>query len=146
MSRFKMFLRELRVKRETFFLKISVRFSRVERLHRCLNDALHESTTAATWTKEIPLELLGLRAQPRKDIGLSLAEAVFGARIVLPNDFLSGDEIPVDTISKKKKISGACAFSLPRHNLSHQLLSKLLADLLSAPLVWARRCSVVLPL
>jgi hypothetical protein len=46
------------------------------------------------------LELLGLRAQPREDIGLSLAEAVFCAQIVLPNEFLSGEEMPVDTISK----------------------------------------------
>jgi hypothetical protein len=39
----------------------------------------------ATWAKEIPWVLLGLRAQPREDTGLSPAEAVFGAPIVLPN-------------------------------------------------------------
>jgi hypothetical protein len=81
------------------------------KIHRCLNDALCESTTATTWAKEIPLELLGLCAQPREDIGLSLAETVFGAQIVLPNEFLSGEEMPVDTISKlKKKFSGSLCF------------------------------------
>jgi hypothetical protein len=54
----------------------------------------------ATWAKEIPWVLLGLRAQPREDTGLSPAEAVFGAPIVLPNEFLKGDEIPVNTIQK----------------------------------------------
>jgi hypothetical protein len=36
-------------------------------------------------SQELPFVLLGLRAQPREDTGLSLAEAVFGAQIVLPN-------------------------------------------------------------
>ncbi len=45
--------------------------------------------------------LLGLRAQPREDTGLSPAEAVFGAPIVLPNEFLQNEEMSVDTIIKK---------------------------------------------
>ncbi len=70
----------------------------VERLHCRLKDALRARATSATWSKELPFELLGLRAQLRKDTGLSLAEAVFGAPIVLPNEFLQGEEISVDSI------------------------------------------------
>jgi hypothetical protein len=44
--------------------------------------------------------LINLHAQPREDTGLSPADAVFGAPIVLPNEFLQRDEIPVDTILK----------------------------------------------
>jgi hypothetical protein len=56
----------------------------------------------ATWSEELPFVLLGLRAQPREDTGLSPAEeAVFGAQIVLPNEFLQNDELSVDTIVKK---------------------------------------------
>jgi hypothetical protein len=44
---------------------------------------------------------IGLRAQPREDTGLSLAAAVFGAQIVLPNKFLQNEEFSVDTIVKK---------------------------------------------
>ncbi len=43
---------------------------------------------------------LGLRAQPREDTGLSPAEAVFGAQIVLPNVFLQNDKFSVDAIVK----------------------------------------------
>ncbi len=72
----------------------------VERLHHCLKDALRASATAATWSEELPFVLLGLRAQPREDTGLSPAEVVFGAQIVLPNDFLQNDELLIDTIVK----------------------------------------------
>jgi hypothetical protein len=102
---------------------------------------------AATWFKELPFVLLGLRAQPREDTGLSLAEAVFGAQIVLPNEFLQNDELSVDTIvitfSKTLHVS---APSLPRHNSSTDLPSELPAELLSAPLVWVRRGGLLPPL
>ncbi len=57
----------------------------VKRLHRRLKDSLHARAAALTWSEELPFVLLGLRAQPREDTGLSPAEAVFGAQIVLPN-------------------------------------------------------------
>jgi hypothetical protein len=73
----------------------------VERLHRRLKDALRACAAMATWSKELPFVLLGLRAQPREDTGLSPAEAVFRAQIVLPNEFSQNDELSVDTIVKK---------------------------------------------
>jgi hypothetical protein len=57
-----------------------------ERLHR--QDALCVRAAAATWAKENPWVLLGLRSQPREDTSLSLAKAVFGTPLVLPNEFL----------------------------------------------------------
>jgi hypothetical protein len=56
----------------------------VERLHRHLNDALRTCAATATWSEELPFVLLGLRVQPREDTGLSPAEAVCVAQIVLP--------------------------------------------------------------
>jgi hypothetical protein len=58
-----------------------------------LNDALRACAAAATWSEELPFVLLGLRAQPREDTGLSPAEAVFGAPIVLPNELLQNEEM-----------------------------------------------------
>jgi transposase InsO family protein len=112
----------------------------VERLHRCLKDALRARAVAATWSEELPFILLGLRAQPRGDTGLSLAEAVFGTQIVLPNEFLQGDKFSVDEIVKKvkknfKQTLDAPPFSLPRHNSSTQLLAELPDELLCAPFV-----------
>ncbi len=87
--------------------------------------------------------LLGLRAQPREDTGLSPAEAVFGTPIVLPNEFLQNEEMPVDVIINKfSKTLHVPAVSLPRHNSSAQLPG----DLLSAPLVWVRGGGVIPPL
>ncbi len=87
--------------------------------------------------------LLGLRAQPREDTGLSPAEVVFGAQIVLPNEFLQNDEFSVDTIVKKfAKTLHVSAPSLPRHNSSTEMP----AELLSTPLVWVCRGGLVPPL
>jgi hypothetical protein len=119
----------------------------VERLHRRLKDALRTRAAAATWSEELPFVLLGLRAQPREDTGLSLAEAVFGAQIVLPNEFLQNNELSVDTIVKNfSKTLHVSAPSLPRRNSSTDLPSELPAELLSAPLVWVCRGGLVPPL
>jgi hypothetical protein len=79
---------------------------------------------------------LGLRALPREDTGLSPAEAVFGAPIVLPNEFLQNEEISVDSIIKTLDVP---AVSLPRHNSSTQRAASQ-ATLCPSPLgpLWRR--------
>jgi hypothetical protein len=119
----------------------------VKRLHRRLKDALRARAAAATWSEELSFVLLRLRAQPREDTGLSPAEVVFSAQIVLPDEFLQNDELSVDTIFKKfAKTLHVSAPSLPRHNSSTELPSELPAELLSAPLVWVHRSGLVPPL
>jgi hypothetical protein len=121
--------------------------SSVERLHCRLKDALRARAAAATWSKELPFVLLRLRAQPREDTGLSVAEAVFGASIVLPNVFLQSEELSEDSIIKiVSNTLHVPATSLPRHYSSTQLPSELPADLLSAPLRWVCRGGVIPPL
>jgi hypothetical protein len=84
---------------------------------------------------------------PRKDTGLSQAEAVFGTPIVLPNEILQGDEFSVDAIVKNfLKNLDAPAFSLPRHNFSTQLPAELPDELLRAPFIWLRCGDVIPPL
>ncbi len=65
-----------------------------------LKDALHARAAWATWAEELLWVLLGLRVQPREDTVFSPAEAVFGTPIVLPNEFLHGEEFSVDNISR----------------------------------------------
>ncbi len=118
-----------------------------ERLHRCLKDVLHARAAATTWVDELPFVLLGLRAQPREGTGLSLAESVFGAPFVLPNEFLQSDEFAVDSINNIfQKTLDAPAFSLPRQNCCSGLPSELLAELISARLVWVCCGGAVPPL
>jgi hypothetical protein len=120
----------------------------VERLHRHLMDALRVRSAVATWSKELPFVLFGLRAQPREDTGLSPAEVVFGAPNVLPNEFLQNEEISIDSIIKNfSKTLDVPAASFPRHNSSTQLPSELPAELLSAPFVpWVCRGGIIPPL
>jgi hypothetical protein len=73
----------------------------VERLHPRLKEALRARAAAATWAEELPFVLLSLPAQRREDTGLSPAESVYGAPIVLPNEFLQCDEL--DSIIKNSK-------------------------------------------
>jgi hypothetical protein len=68
----------------------------VERQHCRLKDTLRACAPMVTRSKELPFVLLGLRAQLRENTGLSLAEAVFSAQIVLPNEFLQNVELSVD--------------------------------------------------
>jgi hypothetical protein len=53
----------------------------VKRLHCRLKDALHAHAATATWSKELPFVLLGLRSQQREDTGLSPAEAVLAFQL-----------------------------------------------------------------
>jgi hypothetical protein len=111
----------------------------------------HASRTCrrGNMVRGVTLVLLGLRAQPREDTGLSPAEAVFGAQIVLPNEFLQNDELSVDTIVKIiSQTLHVSAPSLPRHNSSTGLPSELPAELLSTPPppIWVRRGGLVPPL
>jgi Integrase zinc binding domain/Integrase core domain len=55
----------------------------VERFHRRLKDALKARLNGPDWPRHLLWVLLGLRAAPREDSGLSTAELVFGAQLNL---------------------------------------------------------------
>lgn len=48
-----------------------------------------------TWVEELHTVLLGLRATPRSDTGVSAAELVFGKTLRLPGDFYGGTSVNV---------------------------------------------------
>ncbi len=83
------------------------------------------STARTSWTSESGktteirlLVLMGLRSQPREDSNISPAQAVYGAPMVLPNQFLSIDDnetmnkflVQINNILNNS--------SLPRHNVA----------------------------
>ena len=58
----------------------------VERLHRRLKAALRCHDTS--WTKALPLVLLGIRNEIKEDIGSTAAELVYGCTLKLPSDLV----------------------------------------------------------
>jgi transposase InsO family protein len=60
----------------------------VQRAHRSLKDALKARLAGSEWVSHQPWVLLGLRAAPREDSGISAAKMVFGALLTLPGPWL----------------------------------------------------------
>jgi cleavage and polyadenylation specificity factor subunit 1 len=65
----------------------------VERFHRQLKDALRARLAGVAWVEHLPWVMMGLRAAPKEDSGVSSAELVYGAPLTLPGEFLSAPEI-----------------------------------------------------
>jgi transposase InsO family protein len=65
----------------------------LERFHRRLKDAIRARAATADWLQHLPWILLGLRAAPREDSGVSAAELVFGTPLQLPGQFLAAAEL-----------------------------------------------------
>lgn len=57
----------------------------VERYHRQLKEALRARGSGSGWFDHLPWALLGLRAAPKEECGLSAAEATFGISLMLPS-------------------------------------------------------------
>jgi hypothetical protein len=66
----------------------------VERWHRRLKDALRARAAGPDWVLHLPWVLLALRTSPHEDTGISPAEAVFGAQLIVPGQFLDAPEPP----------------------------------------------------
>jgi transposase InsO family protein len=73
----------------------------VERLHRQVKEALRARQCGASRMEHLPWVLLGLRAAPKDDSGVSAAEVVFGTTLVLPNQVLEKaaavEQVPMPT-------------------------------------------------
>jgi transposase InsO family protein len=78
----------------------------VERLHRRLKEALKAREATTDWPRHLQWVVLGLRAAPREDSGVSAAELVNGAALSLPGQFIAGREPP--PVGSRRR-SGAAA-------------------------------------
>jgi hypothetical protein len=95
------------------------------------------------WPLHLPWVLMGLRAAPTEDTGMSVAEIVFGAPLVLPGQILDAAEPPPADFITKLRHSGPPAPSRP---LSYaQMAAKPVAALLSAAFVYVRKGGTVPP-
>jgi transposase InsO family protein len=64
----------------------------VERLHRQLKEGLRARQCGTAWIEHLPWVLLGIRATPKDDVGISAAEVVYGAQMVVPGQLLEKAE------------------------------------------------------
>ena len=82
------------------------------------------------------LVLLGLRATPKEDTGLSVSQAVYGFLLTLPGELVDAPEIPPDTFLRKVK-SASVVFTVPLpHHICPDPLSPLPAALAAAKFVF----------
>jgi transposase InsO family protein len=66
----------------------------IERFHRQLKNSLRARLCGANWMDHLPWVLLGLRAAPKEDSGVSTAEMLYGSPLSLPGQFLASKEPP----------------------------------------------------
>ena len=106
----------------------------IERFHRTMKDSLScDRYSSQDWAKRLPIILLGLRARPHLDSGLSPHQQAFGCEINLPADFASkeAEELDgVDFYEQLKKVRDGYIYPpavhhttarLPRHSRTPRL-------------------------
>jgi hypothetical protein len=89
----------------------------VERLHCPLKEALKARLAAANWPEHLPWVLLGIRAAPREDSGISAAEMVYGPPLCLPGIIVATQEQPPEAYRQQFQ-AGVSAFTpsrVPQH-------------------------------
>ncbi len=92
----------------------------VERLHRCLKDALC-ARAAATWSKELPFVLLDSDHSQGKTLVFPRLRPFLVHKLSCQIKILQSDELSLDTIVKFfSKTLHVFAPSLPRHNSTAQ--------------------------
>jgi len=85
----------------------------VERCHRQLKDALRARLAGTCWPDHLPWVLLGLRAAPKEDSGVSSAELLYGTPLTLPGQFVAAAEPDVQLLVKKLRDVPALATRPP---------------------------------
>ncbi len=115
----------------------------VERFHRSLKASLRARLANSDWISHLPMVLLGLRATPKDDTGLSVSEAVYGAPLSLPGELVDVPELLPDAVLRKvnRAVEG---FAIPPpHHVRPAPPNQLPAALISAKYVFVREDSVI---
>jgi transposase InsO family protein len=84
----------------------------VERFHRRLKNSLRARLAGVEWPQHLPWVMLGLRAAPREDSGVSAAELVYGTPLALPGVLISAPELPPEVFVDQLRASLPCVAPL----------------------------------
>ncbi len=114
----------------------------VERAHRQLKDALRARLAAEDWPAHLPWVLLGLRAAPKEDSGVSSAELLYGTPLALPGQLLTAAEPPIADLLEKLRSTSP----LPTRPLLTPPPTDPPAALAAAEFVYIRRGAAAPPL
>jgi transposase InsO family protein len=109
----------------------------VERFHRRLKDSLRARLAGVEWPQHLPWVMLGLRAAPREDSGVSAAELVYGSPLALPGVLISAPEPPPQFFVEHLRAGMPCVAPL-RPPPSPEPASLPLVTLRSAAFVYVR--------
>ena len=115
----------------------------VERFHRSLKSSLRARLSNSDWVSHLPMVLLGLRATPKDDTGLSVSEAVYGTPLTLPGELVDVPELLPDTFLRKVNRAVEGFAVPPPHHVRPVPLNQLPAALMSAKYVFVREDSVI---
>jgi hypothetical protein len=117
----------------------------VERAHRQLKDSLRTRLAGNDWPAHLPWILLGLRAAPKEDSGVSSAELVLGSPLTLPGEFLHGEEPPAENFLQYMR--DFPPLPLPTRPLTgSDTVNKIPEALMNAKFVYVRRGGQTPPL
>ena len=114
----------------------------VESFHRQLKDALRVRLDSQDWPSHLPWVLLGLRAAPKEDCGISSAEMVYGEALTLPGDFLEASTPPADNLLQQLLERMTPFQPPPLRPVEVKLVSHQKAALQRADFVYIRRGAV----
>jgi hypothetical protein len=110
----------------------------VERFHRQLKDSLRARLAGSDWLSHLPWVLLGLRAAPKEDLGVSSAELLYGSPLVLPGELLTAEETAPRAVLDS--LRRAATPALPTRPLTYsEAASRPLLQLQAADFVFVRK-------
>lgn len=110
----------------------------IERFHRTLKAALRSRSAGSDWVLHLPFVLLGLRSVPKEDTGFSVSEALYGAPLTVPGEFLDGPEIPDSSFLQRMERAVSGFTRPPPHHTSPQPLQGIPKPLQDASFVFVR--------
>ncbi len=104
-----------------------------------MKNALRARQDNQDWPSHLPWVILGLRAAPKEDCGISSAEMVYGEALTLPWDFLEASTPPGDSFLQQLRERMNRFQLLPTRPVEAKPVSQQQAALHTADFVYIRR-------
>jgi transposase InsO family protein len=119
----------------------------VERFHRQLKEALRSRAAGVNWEEHLPWVLLGLRAAPKEDTGVSAAQVTFGVQLTLPGELLGAPPAAAEALAEQLKQDAVGFLPIPLRARSYAAAAAELPPALQkADFVYVRRGGALPPL